>query len=279
MSPWLFRLIPYYYKSLSAMAPARAAGSAYQLFASTRRYPRPPSEKEAYEKAEKIWLKNGLRAYRWGSAKDPVIILLHGWNGRGTQLKAYSEPLSKLGYQVLGIDGPAHGESPGKRTNPRQFADALFSIQSEVGPFAALISHSFGAGCSVVAISEGLQVEKLVYIAGPCHYDGIVKRFAKRIGLDARAQALFFAKMEAVTGRGLDKMNIGELGRIRPVRALMVHDSDDKEVKIEEAEEIYKAWSEVRPDTQALFTTELGHVRILREPHVVAKVVEFISSN
>ena len=270
---YLLKLLPLYFRTLSVVAPKKAAEKAFQLFTSPIKIPRPPSEKKVYDSAEKIGLKNGLRAYRWGQTNHPIVVLLHGWNGRGTQLRAYVEPLTQKGYQVVALDGPAHGESPGTFTTPRQFADILQSTQAELGEFHALIAHSFGAGCSVVACSEGLKVQKLVLIASPCHYEHIMARFCQMIGLNKKAKNFFYQKMEMATHTKADSMVVSTLGqKLRPP-TLILHDAEDRDVPVGEAQKLIAAW----PDARALITTGLGHIRILRNPHVVEQVVQFIN--
>jgi len=78
--PVWIRLLPYYFYSLSRIWPQKAADQAFRLFASPIKFPRPASEMQVYNSANKIWLKSGLRAYRWGDAKSPMVVLLHGWN-------------------------------------------------------------------------------------------------------------------------------------------------------------------------------------------------------
>ena len=55
--------------------------------------------------------------------------------------------------------------------------------------------------------------------------------------------------------------------------ALVIHDHDDRELPVEEAEALARAL----PDGRLLTTTGLGHHRILRDPGVVSAVVGFLA--
>ncbi len=149
------------------------------------------------------------------------------------------------------------------------------AVQKEHGEFAGVIAHSFGAGCSVLAASEKLQTNKLILIASPCLYDQILFNFTKRIGLNKNAEKIFCTKMENLTGRPVDGMNVAELGKTNRPATLIVHDNEDRDVPVTEAQLLIKAW----PDARALITTGLGHVRILRNKHVVEQVVNFIAKS
>ena len=84
-------------------------------------------------------------------------------------------PLLRRNRFVIGIDGDAHGDSPGSRTNPIAFAAKLLAASQELGPLDAVIGHSFGAAAIVIAISIGMQVTKMVYIAGPSDYRNVLE--------------------------------------------------------------------------------------------------------
>src|SRR5205085_10246750 len=102
------------------VGPAWAA----RLFTSPRRHPRPAREAAVLATARAVTLDvvtratgrdraQRLAAWRWGTG--PTILLVHGWEGRGAQLGALVEPLVDAGFSVLTFDGPAHGDSSGKR--------------------------------------------------------------------------------------------------------------------------------------------------------------------
>ena len=43
--------------------------------------------------------------YSWGSG--PTVLLVHGWEGRGSQLSAFAPALVKAGFRVVAVDMPA----------------------------------------------------------------------------------------------------------------------------------------------------------------------------
>src|SRR5215217_5542193 len=126
---WTQKLYIINMRLLSWILPQGGARLALRLFLKPTRIPRPSSEKEFYETARKFRLPSGIAAFQWGEEADPLVMLIHGWNGRGTQLGAFAKPLVEKGYRVVALDGPAHGDSPGETTNVGAFAKFLVEAQ------------------------------------------------------------------------------------------------------------------------------------------------------
>jgi len=113
---------------LSAVAPGLVAKAAEQLFVTVVQHKRPRREEAWAEGATRISIPSQhgeLAAWVWADGPKTVL-LVHGWAGRGLQLGAFVEPLVGAGYRVVACDGPAHGESPGRRTN-------IFSLTEGLG--------------------------------------------------------------------------------------------------------------------------------------------------
>ena len=259
---------------LSWICPKFIAKKAENLFLTPTRVPRPRSEMQAYESAEKIKLSPGIAAFRWGQKLDPIVILLHGWSGRGTQMAEFRHDLLKHNYQVVALDGPAHGDSEGHQTHVGQFARFLIDVQNELGPFKAVISHSFGTGCSVIARSWGLKVEKLVLVAGPTKYDVMITNYVQRVKLAPRAKNYFYQSLAQKSGLNPEDINIGQIGSKLNTPTLVVHDKDDKAVKYQSALMLKKEW----PTIEVLTTEGLGHRRVLKDKSVTKHVANFINS-
>lgn len=258
----------------SWVLPKQSASWAEGIFLTPSRVPRPDSEKLWFESAKKYTLAGGIAAYEWGSSTGPLVVLVHGWSGRGTQMGAFAEPLVGKGYRVVALDGPAHGSSEGTRTNVGDYAKFLIRAQKELGPYKAIIAHSFGAGCSVLAASQGLKVEKLILVAGPSRYEVVVGNYLDFIRISPFAQKYFLKSLAEKVGLTAKELNIGNIGNKLDIPTLIVHDTGDKEVPYIAATEIIQAW----PHAKLLTTANLGHRRILKDPKVTQQVAEFICS-
>lgn len=263
MSTWPF---------LSRFFPKWVAHMAELTFLTPERVPRPPSEMDFFNTAKKYKIQNRIAAFEWGSPDKPVVLLVHGWSGRGTQMAAFAKPLTESGYRVVAVDGPAHGDSDGQLTHVGDFAQFMIDIQKDLGPFRAVIAHSFGAGCSVLSASRGLKVEKLVIVAGPSRYERVVQFYLDAIKISERSRKYFLESLANRVKLPVSEMNVGVIGRTLNLPALIVHDKEDKEVPIIAAEDIKRNW----PHAELIVTTGLGHRRILKDPIVVDAVKNFI---
>jgi pimeloyl-ACP methyl ester carboxylesterase len=261
-------------KYLSWVLPSFWAGRAENIFLTPSRVPRPSSEKAWFENSRKHTLSGGIAAFEWGPSSGPIVALVHGWSGRGTQMGAFVAPLVERGYRVIAFDGPAHGGSAGQQTNVGDYANFLIRMQQELGEFKAVIAHSFGAGCSVFAAARGLKVEKLVLVAGPSRYEVVVGNYLRFIGLSSKAKNLFLASLAKKVGMTAKDLNVGVIGEKLRLPAMVIHDREDKEVPYVSAEEIKQAW----PHVVLVDTKGLGHRRILKDPAVIQKAAEFIDS-
>lgn len=266
-------------KYLSIVSPRLAAYFAIKIFATPIRIPRPESEREMYESSKKFFLSNGIAAFEWGDPNAPLVMLIHGWNGRGTQISAFAKTLVQKNFRVVALDGPGHGNSPAGpngMTNPSHYANFIIDAQKELDPRGAhsVIAHSFGGGCSVLAASRGLKTKSLVLVASPAFYDRVVNFFADGLKLSKKAQEFFVKKVVAVAGIHPRELNIGILGSKLNLPCLVVHDIGDNAVNFLSAEAIRDTW----PGTKLIKTEGLGHRRILKDPKVLEEVAEFIGS-
>lgn len=261
-------------KYLSWIFPAWIARRTEILFLTPPRVPRPESERAWNESARKSIMRGGIAAFEWGPASGPIVALVHGWSGRGTQMGAFVAPLVEKGYRVIAFDGPAHGDSVGEQTNVGEYANFLIRMQQELGVFKAVIAHSFGAGCSVFAAARGMKVEKLVLVAGPSRYEVVVGDFLRFMGLSPKSQAYFLSSLAKRVGMTAKDLNVGLIGDKLHIPAMVIHDREDKEVSFVAAKEIKEAW----PHVVLVETQGLGHRRILKDPAVIQAAAEFIDS-
>ncbi|MBY0415498.1 MAG: alpha/beta hydrolase [Bdellovibrionales bacterium] len=264
---------------LSIFAPTLAAKFALKMFATPIRVPRPESEMEMFHISKQYFLKSGIAAFEWEShdknPEAPVVLLIHGWNGRGTQISAFAKNLVERNFRVIALDGPGHGSSPGAMTSPTHYAKFIIDSQNEIAPNGvhSVIAHSFGGGCLVLAASRGLKTKSLVLVASPAFYDRVVDFFAKSFGLKTeKSKANFIEMVTKFAGLAPKELNIGLIGSELKLPALVVHDEGDNAVNYLSAKAIIDAW----PGTKLITTSGLGHRRILKDPHVLSEVAEFI---
>ncbi|MBW8769043.1 MAG: alpha/beta fold hydrolase [Gemmatimonadetes bacterium] len=256
---------------LGSISPALAGRLAARLFCRPRHHRRPDRERALIARGTPVPLPNGLSATGWGAG--PVVLLVHGWEGRGAQLGAFVDPLVAAGYRVIAFDGPAHGDSTGTTVTGPEFARALETARDAIGPLAAVIAHSFGAFVSLLAASRGLQADRIVVIGAPSSVPEVLREFQELIALPARAMPHMVRALEQRGGAPIESFDVATfVGRI-DAPLLIVHDTDDAEVPYVNGTRLSELFG-----APLLTTSGLGHRRILFAPDVVAAVTEFVTA-
>jgi pimeloyl-ACP methyl ester carboxylesterase len=255
--------------TLGWIAPRLVAKSMRRVFMSPRNLPPRAWELPLLASSERITLRFGLSALRWG--KGPAVLLMHGWEGRPTQFAALINALVDAGYTVVALDGPAHGRSPGRQANVPLFARAMLEAAAELPPLQAVIGHSMGGASAMLAVQLGLRTETLVSIAAPARILGVLRGFARMMGMPARARSAFIRQVEQDVGMQASKMDVSQYQLDIP--GLIVHAEDDTSVSVEESQLIHEAWF----DSRLLRLPEGGHQRVLADPRVIDGVLSLLA--
>jgi len=109
--------------------------NALEGFFTPRRLPPAPRDEKLLAAGRTLTLADGdMVATAWG--QGPRVLLAHGWESRRTHWMSFIEPLTQAGLEVIAVDAPAHGESPGGRSNGWGRATA--------GPASAPHAAAFG---------------------------------------------------------------------------------------------------------------------------------------
>ncbi|MCU1715999.1 alpha/beta hydrolase [Pseudomonas sp. 5P_3.1_Bac2] len=266
MGHWLRRLN----SAAGWLAPHTAAEVWRRQFMTPRRLPPRAWELPVLEQGQRITLRFGLSALRWGYG--PTVLLVHGWEGRPSQFAALIQALVDGGYSAVAIDGPGHGQSPGSEANLMIFANALLEAASDLPPLKAVIGHSMGGGSALLATQLGLRAEALVTIAAPSRIAPLLNGFSRYLGMPRQARAYFMQQVEAHVG--LPVAAIDSARYQLPMPGLVVHAVDDRLVPYAQAQALHQNW----PASRLLTLTAGGHQRVLADPQVLATVLEFLGS-
>jgi hypothetical protein len=262
-------------RGLSAVAPGLAAMTAEQLFVTVFRHKRPKREEAWAEGAERISIPSphgDLAAWVWGDGPKTVL-LVHGWAGRGLQLGAFVEPLVNAGYRVVAYDGPAHGESPGRRTNIFNLTEGLMAVADAVGPVSGVIAHSLGTTAVLLAASRfGFQPGRFVAVSPMANTRTMTGHYSWMTGFSPTVVEEMRARLERSIGFSWNEIEPLNLASIFETETLVIHDHDDLELPASEGEAVASRI----PMAGTFFTKGLGHRRILRSRTVVAAATEYL---
>ena len=264
------------FATLGRFFPGLMGRWAYSLWFRTRRFPESAAGRRIAGKARRDTLLVDdipVAVYSWGSG--PIVLFIHGWSGRGSQVAAFADPLIAAGYRVMSVDAPGHGDTPGDRTNILECTAVVQAFNRHYGPVYAAITHSFGGMVLAYAMKKGMPVERVVCISAPAHVEYLLDSFAHTLSIPDAVVTDMRRRMDARFPEGFWE-NISTVINVRglEVPALIIHDENDHSVPWEQGKIIANAW----PGARFLKTAGLGHGRILRDKTVVAVAVDFINS-
>ena len=257
---------------LGTIAPRLTAGLARKLMMTPRVHQPREWERGALESAERITFRFGLSGLRWGNG-GPVVLMMHGWQGRPTQFKQFIAPLLAAGRQVIALEAPGHGRSPGPESNVYLFAQALLDAAAELRGVESVVGHSMGGSAALIAMGEHRYAERAVVIGSPGSLVRVLDRFADSIALPEAAKRSFFDLVDERVGVPASELDTSRIGPHLHMPGLVVHDRDDDMVPFAEGEAIARAW----PQARFLATEGLGHRQVLADPGVVHAVASFLT--
>ncbi len=210
----------------------------------------------------------------WEVGSGPTVLAVHGWGGASTDLAVMAGRLAAAGRRVVAVDLPAHGASPGQRTDLFEFARAVAALGERAGPLDGVVAHSLGSVATLLAVADGLDVPRAALVAPPATLAGAVARFCRALGLGDRGEALLRSRIEAAFGHDVwQRLDVATTAPLVDSDVLVVHDVDDREVPVADGVRVARALG-----TEPVLTTGLGHGRILADDAVARHVLGHLAS-
>ncbi|MBC7171959.1 MAG: alpha/beta hydrolase [Polyangiaceae bacterium] len=258
-----------------AVAPGTAAEVARGLFGLTRRFDRPERERAVLERGRPFRFDGpaGVEHHAWRFGTGPKVVLVHGWQGRGSQLGAFVAPLVDAGHEVILFDAKAHGDTRGRHVDARDFADALDAIARTEGKLHAIIGHSMGGMAAAASRRLGTRANRWVVVGSPFSPEGAVDHLQRLLALSPEVVRHVRKKLSDRLDTSWDEVVGGGFFRDGEAPLLVIHDRGDDEVPFAHAERIAEAWG----DAHVLATEGLGHRKILWNPEVLDRVCRFVA--
>jgi pimeloyl-ACP methyl ester carboxylesterase len=264
--------------------PALAVRAAYRLFGT----PLPPRWLRRPRGWPAHWLierwpfeRAGLTLYRDSTVAGnaPAVLLVHGWGGHAGQMLPLAAALTARGLQPVILEMPAHGRSAGSTSNLPQFARAVeyaaARLQASGLVLHAVVAHSLGANAAAHALSRGLAVQGLVMLAPPASPLAYTQLFAHMFGLRESTRRAMQQRIEAREGILMPQFEPQAVGPRIAQPVLVVHDRGDRINRFADGE----AYGRAITGATLHATEELGHMKILKDPAVLTRVVDFASAS
>ena len=216
--------------------------------------------------------------YLWG--KGPLIVLMHGWSGSGTQYRYFIPILVEAGFRVACFDAPEHGNNPGRKTHMLRFSASLLGIQERLGPVECVIAHSLGGMAATFALQQGLSPARMVLVAPHLEVQKMFETYRDLLSMRPKLAQRFHDKIgegmsllvdgrdpweELVPSRLLDRPEL---------EGMLVFDYQDPEIAPPQFEEMAELWQRGQVHT----TSGLGHNRILKDQEVIRAIAAYLGS-
>jgi pimeloyl-ACP methyl ester carboxylesterase len=267
-------------RAVGAVSSEAAAQWAERIYRTPRRYARPAWEREGLVGAVPsrvaseagdipVWTFHPYRP----RAGNPAVLLVHGWEGRGSQLSAFVPRLVAAGVRVVAFDAPGHGDHPAPDATVAELTDALVHVAREVGKVEGIVAHSLGSVAAILAQLKGVRADRYAFVAPPLNPRRFIGAFVSILGLDERVAGRLKERIEARTGIPIRELDGRLLAPQMRGELLVVHDRQDQEVPIEDGLALAGAW----PGARVHETRGLGHRRVLRDSAVIKEVARFIA--
>lgn len=274
------------FKVLRRIHRRSAVKLATRLFVQPRRHERPEWEREILAGASRWSVMHGDRRIAgllWEPLEDAdafrgTALLVHGWEGRGTQLGRFVEPLRASGYRVLTFDHVAHGDSEGRACSLPAMRDVLRAVaahhfgDAKEGP-ELVVAHSMGSFATTLLLAEGWRDTRAFYVSPP---DDLLVYFSRYLELVTGSDDLLpdmIQLMEQRFGERVEDFAFRNLVETLDHELLIAHSKDDPDVPIEAGRFVAEHWRGAR----MIEVDGLGHRRILRDEEVVAAAAGFAS--
>lgn len=230
---------------------------------------------------EAAWLQ-GVRPHRLRAAgrdlaafdtgTGPTVLLVHGWGDSAARLGAFVHPLRARGLRVLGVDLPGHGGSGADPTDLYELTDVVQALIEEQA-VEAVVAHSLGGQAAIKALRHATRVRAAAILAPAVSLDLSVATFQAMFALPDAAVLGLRDEITRRYGEGVwaEFDARGDVAHL-DVPALVVHSDDDDRVHRADVADLAARWS----SAQLTARSGLGHTKVLRDPQVVADVVDFV---
>lgn len=219
-----------------------------------------------------------IPVYLWG--QGPLVVLMHGWSGSGTQFRYFIPNLVAAGFKVACFDAPEHGSNPGKQTHMLRFSASLIGIQQQIGPIDCVIAHSLGGMAAVYALQQGLSPARTVLVAPHLEAQKMFETYRDLLNMRPALARRFHDKIGTKMAALMDNRSPWEIlvpGKLLDnpnLRGMLVYDHEDPEVSPAQFDEMAKLWRDCVVHT----TRGLGHNRILKDESVINAIAEYLKS-
>jgi hypothetical protein len=211
-----------------------------------------------------------IQTYQWKGSKETVL-LAHGWESNSNRWRNEIEQLQTEGYNVIALDGPAHGGSGSTTFNAILYSEFINVVSKKFKP-SAFIGHSVGGMGLVIFLKKQtyIHTKKLVLLGTPSGFKGIMKRYKEMMGYSKNVSVGIDTYIELKFGHPPHYFSTADFAKDIDAKGLLIHDKKDRIIPYQDALDIDTQFKNAK-----LISTEgLGHS--LKGDFVSDELIKFL---
>ena len=261
---------------LTALSKQLAARKAFEFFC-TPKLRLTKEAPEIFNRAEHItfeWEGHLIRGYRWNHSPKKVLIL-HGFESGIINFDRYIQPLINKGYEVLGFDAPAHGQSSGDSINVLLYKQLVEHIYRTYGPIRSFIAHSFG-GLALTLALEDIPHDsdyKMVLVAPAVETATAASNFFQLLKLKPSLKPHFNKLIRELGKHEIEWFSVARASAAIKAQVLFLQDKQDTMTPYSD---VVPIMNRNYPNFTFIITEGLGHRRIYRDDTIFNAILNFL---
>lgn len=209
------------------------------------------------------------------------VLITHGWMSRAAYMVKLIRSLHKQGYEVYALDFPAHGDARGLQLTWTESVTILRDILNNLGPFYAVMGHSFGGSMLLNTLNLAGQFpewqintlpERAILIASPTSLFTLISKLARRFHLSRQSCLLLRDTIRQSSSPHVKHLNFRHLIHHTNVPILCIHGKEDETILPKESINFCRHY----PQASLALLPDIDHVGVLIDPRVEKTVSNFL---
>ncbi|WP_158965203.1 alpha/beta hydrolase [Chachezhania sediminis] len=233
-----------------------------------------PQDAALFDGTEPFRFGPGDSRPAWSVGEGPLVVLVHGYGGRGSQMAPLAHRLAENGFRAVFFDAGGHGDAAPEQIGFSTFMSDTRDICAVLDrPVHGLIGHSAGGlGMMRSRALYGVTARRYGVIAAPFFpYPPLNTMRANGVTEEALEHVKFSLSLQFQT-RWSDIAGGISFAPEDGADMLAIYDADDDRVQQSDGDAIAARW----PGATVVKTAGLGHNRILKAEETLAAVTDFL---
>jgi alpha-beta hydrolase superfamily lysophospholipase len=223
-----------------------------------------------------------LHHFAQNNPQAKKILIAHGWMSRAAYMSRLIRALHRQGFDVYALDFPAHGESSGLQLTWLDAVSILKSTMDRLGPFYAVIGHSFGGSMILNSLNLSSQhpkwhiehePERVILLASPTRMRTPVSRIARQLGITPKGYQWLRHIFQRDAEVDLKRLDFHKYIRRATIPFLCVHGLEDTAIHPDDSIVFCKCY----PHATLNLLAGANHVSLLVDERVEQSVCEFLT--